>query len=178
MPIEIGGLGFPPQTIGLVLSLYGVITGFFQVFFFAKLIRRLGERRLFLMSMSTNLVIFALFPIMSAIAKRYGFVPIIWVLIGVLLLLAAAMDPAFGAIFMFVTASAPKSSRGSANGLSQTTVSLARAIGPALATSLFSFSVKANLLNGNAVYVVFFILSVLALVLGTYLPHEVWEEKE
>lgn len=79
---------------------------------------------------------------------------------------------------MYVTASAPKSSRGSANGLSQTIVSLARTIGPALATSLFSFSVKANLLNGYAVYAVFFVLSVLALVLGTYLPYEVWEEKD
>jgi hypothetical protein len=77
---------------------------------------------------------------------------------------------------MFLTASAPKNSRGSVNGLGQTLVSVARAIGPALSTSLFSLSAEKNLLGGHAVYAVFFVISVGAVMLATRLPVEVWEE--
>lgn len=77
---------------------------------------------------------------------------------------------------MYVVTSGPKSSRGAVNGLSQTTASIARAIGPALATSLFSLSVEKNILGGYAVYALLFVLSCLALVLSTRLPDQVWEE--
>jgi MFS family permease len=80
---------------------------------------------------------------------------------------------------MYITASAPsKRSLGAINGLSQTTVSFARAVGPALSTSLFSLSVEHDILEGYAVYAVFFIFSGLALVLAAKLPLEMWEEHD
>ncbi|KAJ7163902.1 major facilitator superfamily domain-containing protein [Mycena crocata] len=178
MPIEIGGLGLPPPTIGLILSAYGVATGLFQILFFARLVRRFGEKQVFFNGMCTCLPVFALFPLMSIIAQRWGLSFVVWVLIGCVLALGALMDTSFGAIFMFVTASAPKSSRGTANGLSQTSVAIARAIGPAMSTSLFSLSVQHNILGGYLVYLVFFILSGFALVLAGRLPDEVWDDAE
>lgn len=80
---------------------------------------------------------------------------------------------------MFITTSAPnKRSLGATNGLSQMTVSIARAIGPALSTSLFSFSVENNIFGGFGVYVVFATLSVLALLLATCLPSKLWDQHE
>ena len=80
---------------------------------------------------------------------------------------------------MYITASAPsKRSLGAINGLSQTTVSFARAVGPALSTSLFSLSVERNILGGYAVYAMLFIFSVLALLLAAKLPREMWEEHD
>lgn len=80
---------------------------------------------------------------------------------------------------MFVTASAPnKRSLGATNGLSQTSVSIARAIGPALATSMFSLSVQKNLLGGYAVYVFMVFLTLVATFVGTRLPKDVWQEEE
>jgi hypothetical protein len=80
---------------------------------------------------------------------------------------------------MFITASSPnKRSLGATNGLSQTTVSIARAIGPAMSTSLFSLSVQRNLLGGYAVYAILFGLSSLAMLLAVQLPHEMWEESD
>ena len=80
---------------------------------------------------------------------------------------------------MFITASAPtKRSLGAVNGLSQTTVSIARAIGPALSTSLFSLSVEQNLLGGHAVYFTLLTFSSLALLLAAQLPHQMWEEHD
>ena len=82
-----------------------------------------------------------------------------------------------GVIFIFINASSPnKHSLGATNGLSQMAVSISRAIGPAMSTSLFSFSVENNIFGGFGVYVVFAILSVLALRLATRLPSKVWEQ--
>jgi hypothetical protein len=72
---------------------------------------------------------------------------------------------------MCITASAPnKRSLGATNGLSQMAVSTSRAIGPALSTSLFSFSVQHNILGGYGVYLLLAILVALALVLANFLP--------
>ncbi|KAJ7690111.1 major facilitator superfamily domain-containing protein [Mycena rosella] len=176
MPIEIGGLGLPPHSIGLILATYGATTGLFQVSFFSLIVRRFGERRVFIYGLATCLPIFALFPVISLVAHNSGLSFPIWILVGCVLVLGAMMDSSFGAIFMYITGSAPKGSRGTVNGLSQTTASISRAIGPALATSLFSFSVEWNILGGYAVYVFFFLLSALALLLARRLPEKVWDE--
>ena len=87
-----------------------------------------------------------------------------------------------GCIFVFLTAAAPnRRSLGAINGLSQTSVSIARIMAPSLSTSLFSFSVERNLLGGYAVYAVFWLLTCFAVWVATRLPHEVrpaWEGGE
>lgn len=80
---------------------------------------------------------------------------------------------------MYITASAPsKQSLGATNGLAQMAVSAAKAIGPALSTSLFSFSVEYNILSGYGVYALLFCLSYLALLLARYLPKQMWKESD
>jgi MFS family permease len=96
MPIEIGGLGLPPYKIGLILSTYGIATGLFQVLFFARFVRRFGERRVFINGLMTCLPVFTLFPIMSMIARRSGLSIIVWMLVGCVLGLGALMDTSFG----------------------------------------------------------------------------------
>ena len=82
-----------------------------------------------------------------------------------------------GISFIFITSSAPNPRcLGATNGLSQTTVSIARAIGPALSTSLFSLSVEKNILGGFGVYISFATLSVFAVYLATRLPPKPWDE--
>lgn len=84
-----------------------------------------------------------------------------------------------GAIFMYITASSPtKAALGATHGLSQTSASISRAIGPALSASLFSLSVQEGWLYGYAVYVIFAMLSVAGIFLAQQLPEEVWEEEE
>ncbi|KAF5379817.1 hypothetical protein D9615_005697 [Tricholomella constricta] len=179
MPLEIGGLGFEPAIIGYIMGSYGAFCGLFQALYFAKIIHYLGERRIFVYGIATYLPVFALFPIMSISAQQHGVTAFTWTCIAILLALMAFMDMAFGCIFMFITASAPsKRSLGATNGLSQTTVSIARAIGPAMATSLFSVSVEHNLMGGYAVYAILFVLSCFAIMLARRLPHQMWEEAD
>jgi hypothetical protein len=79
---------------------------------------------------------------------------------------------------MYITASAPKNALGATNGLSQSVVSVARAIGPALSTSLFSWSVEKGVLGGYGVYAILTVVSFFSLWLATRLPAELWEEDD
>src|SRR5436190_21587709 len=82
-------------------------------------------------------------------------------------------------IFIFVNSSAPnKRSLGATNGLAQTMASVARAVGPAGATSLFAYSVEYDLAGGYAVYAIFASLAVIAVVVGTMLPAKPWTREE
>ncbi|KAF8875919.1 major facilitator superfamily transporter, partial [Infundibulicybe gibba] len=178
MPIHIGGLGFKPSTIGYILGSFGVGNGVFQALFFARIVRRFGERRTFLGGIISFMPIFLLLPIISSIAKHSGVNLVVWIGIVVLVFLMVFMDVAYGCIFMYLTASSPnKHSLGATNGLSQMGVSFARAVGPALATSLFSLSVERNMLGGYAVYAILFCISCLAIFLAVLLPEKMWEEK-
>ncbi|KDR78788.1 hypothetical protein GALMADRAFT_244335 [Galerina marginata CBS 339.88] len=179
MPIDKGGLHLNPVTIGYIMGLYGAGTGTFQVLFFAKLVRRFGTRRIFIMSMATFIPVFLIFPLVSVLAKAWGVSWGVWILVAVMLFLLFFMDTAYGCIFMYVTESAPnRRSLGATNGLAQTTVSTARAIGPALSTSLFSFSIQHSVLGGYGVYAILTSLAALALLLAVQLPQQLWNNQE
>jgi MFS family permease len=178
MPLEIGGLHLDPPLIGLIIGSYGAAGAVFQGFFFSKAVRYFGERRIFIACVSTFLPVFCLLPTMNVAARAYGQKSTPVCILGLMVLaIMAVNDMAYGTIFMFVTGSAPnKRSLGATNGLSQMTVSIARSIGPALATSLFSLSVEKNLLHGYAVYAFFGGVTCFAVWLATRLPTKVWED--
>ncbi|KAF8630793.1 hypothetical protein AX15_002723 [Amanita polypyramis BW_CC] len=176
MPIEIGGLGCSPMVIGYVLGALGAYIGLFQWFFFAKLVRRFGEKRIFIMGLLTFVLNSTLLPLTSIVARQAGVTWVVWSLLAFSLSLFPIMDMCYSCIFIYIIASSPnKNSLGATNGISQTIVSIARAIGPALATSLFSFSVENNILGGYVVYVILFVLSCLALLPALRLPSKPWD---
>ncbi|KAF8442388.1 major facilitator superfamily domain-containing protein [Boletus edulis BED1] len=171
-PIEIGGLGLPPPIIGTFLAVFGIVDGSVQALFCATLIEWLGAKTLFSWAILFFYPAILLFPIMSAVVIAQGTVgPTIGILLVMQLISLVLMDLAFPVIFIFVTRAAPnKQSLGSVNGLSQSLVSTARAIGPALTTSLFAASKQYNILGGNLVYVVLAILTTFLVILSRRLP--------
>ncbi|EGO19011.1 hypothetical protein SERLADRAFT_443553 [Serpula lacrymans var. lacrymans S7.9] len=172
-PIELGGLGFSPSTIGTWMGLFGFVDGLFQVIFFARVVERWGPKVLFMVSMGCFIPIFAIFPILSWVAGIWGVGMFVWFLLSCQLVLMVVLDMAYACILMFVTSSAPsKLSLGAINGLGQTTASVARAIGPAMSTSLFAVSIQYNILGGNGVYAFLLVLSCGALYLASRLPDE------
>jgi hypothetical protein len=98
MPLEIGGLGFDPPKIGYLVGSCGAAGAIFQAFYFARIVRYLGARKAFLMSMSTLTLIFLSFPAINKAAVTFGNQsPIVWGLILILLSCLAFLDMAFGA---------------------------------------------------------------------------------
>ncbi|KAL0945390.1 hypothetical protein HGRIS_000884 [Hohenbuehelia grisea] len=178
MPVAIGGLGLSPPTIGYILGTFGALNGSIQALFFARIINRWNPKRVFFVGIAAFIPIYCLFPVMSAVKRSDAPPAALWTLVCVQLAFMVVMDLSYGCIFMFVTAAAPnKHSLGSTNGLAQTTVSIARAIGPALTASMFSFSLEHNILGGYAVYAVLVVASAIGLVLATRLPDKGWKDR-
>ncbi|CAE6465552.1 unnamed protein product [Rhizoctonia solani] len=152
--VENGGLGFSPRAIGLILGLQGIVTGLVQVFFFAPLHRRLGSKRLYVTGYLCYSLLILSLPIMHAFAVM-EMRRAIWVIIGLHIAISCPAFMAFSCVAIYVNSSAPsKDSLGTLNGISQTIISIIRAIGPAAATSLFSLSIEKNILGGHLVYAV------------------------
>jgi len=177
-PPSIGGLGFSPAVIGTLLGCFGIIDGIAQILFFAPIVYRLGPTPTFKLAVSFCFPIFALFPIISWYVARWGVDRVVWGCLVLQLLLQIIKDMAYGCVMMHITSSAPsKRSLGSVNGISQTISATARALGPAIATSIFAASKQYNLLGGNFVYVVMMVLTISLLYLGSWLPDELPEKK-
>lgn len=179
-PIHLGGMGLTPSSIGLWLAFCGIVDGLFQALFLAKIVDWVGPKRLFCISASCFAPLMVLFPIMSWLVRTRGVVDhaIMYALL-FQLMLTVTWDMAFATALMFVTASAPaKNVLGVVNGLSQSSGSVARALGPALTTSLFAFSKQHNIFNGNAVYVFLITLSGALRWLGSQLPDEIQDRDE
>lgn len=170
-PIELGGLGFDPVTIGLWMGAFGIVNGVLQTMIFAPLVNKFGPKTVFRFCEASFIPIFALFPITNIVARQYGINWLVWFLLTCSLLLGVFMDMTFGCILMFITAAAPnKRSLGATNGLAQMTASIVRAIGPATSTSLFAYSVQHKLMGGYAVYAVLVTMSVFAARIASRLP--------
>ncbi|CEL60262.1 Protein ZINC INDUCED FACILITATOR-LIKE 1 OS=Arabidopsis thaliana GN=ZIFL1 PE=2 SV=1 [Rhizoctonia solani AG-1 IB] len=168
-----GGLGFSPREIGLILGLQGIVTGLVQVFFFAPIHRRFGTKGIYVTGYLCYSLLILSLPIMHALAAmRMKWA--VWVLLGLHIAVSCPAFMTFSCVAIYVNSSAPsKDSLGTLNGISQTTISIIRAIGPAAATSLFSLSVEKNILGGNFVYAVLLGMS----CMGTYASRWLKEEK-
>ncbi len=186
-PVELGGLALPPPTIGKILSAYGIINGLFQIFFFARINNTWGSRYTFIVGIASSFPVFACYPIMSHLVKTQGVGPMVWTVLAIQIFLSIIISLSYGtsprtlfvsctdslpgAIFIYIAAASPnRASLGATNGICQMSVSVFRAIGPAAANSLFSMSLKENLMGGYFVYYVLIATTGVSLVVASLLP--------
>lgn len=71
-PIALGGLGLPPHHIGKILSIYGILNGFLQIFYFAKTQARFGPKNVYLAGIASSLLVFVMFPVINNLARVAG----------------------------------------------------------------------------------------------------------
>jgi hypothetical protein len=95
-PIEIGGLGLAPPTIGKLLSVLGILNGIFQVCFFAQIHDRWGSKRVFIGGLMSSIPSFALFPVINILARQQGYSPVVWMAVGAQLLLFMILNLSYG----------------------------------------------------------------------------------
>ncbi|EUC58978.1 MFS transporter [Rhizoctonia solani AG-3 Rhs1AP] len=172
VPVKNGGLGFSPRTIGVILGLQGIVTSLFQACFFAPLHRRFGNKKIYVTGYMCYSFLILLLPILHTLAalemKRA-----VWVALGLLLAFSCPAFMTFSCMAIYVNSSAPsKDSLGTLNGISQTMISIIRAIGPATATSLFSLSVEKNILGGHFVYAILLVTVFVGIGASRWLKEE------
>ena len=79
---------------------------------------------------------------------------------------------------MYISSAAPIGMLGATNGLAQTVASVQRAIGPAIAASLFSLSLEKDIMGGYGVFYALALCSLGALWLASRLPPDGWKDLE
>ena len=198
-PIHLGGLGLSPPAIGSYIGTFGILSGTAQGLFFSKAVKFFGLKRVFLVSLSCFIPLFALFPIISHLVRERGRSPVVWTLVASQLLLNCVTEFTFGrrplldsrqrnsycscwarpgCAFMYMTSSVDNPrALGSMNGIAQTAASLTRAVGPATATTLFAYTLQNDWMGGLGVYVVFITIFLCIFPLAYKLPENGWVHK-
>ncbi|KAG8945425.1 hypothetical protein FRC04_000800 [Tulasnella sp. 424] len=159
-PVSLGGLDRKPDEIGVALSSTAFLGIMISLFLFPLLHSRFGTKRIYVGSMCLWPVVVLLIPLVGwsvkALKDRQNeMLAVIWVgLVGISGISRFA-GMAFSANIIMVKSAAPnQETLGSTFGLAQSVGSVARATGPAFASSLFAISIDKNLLGGNFVWVV------------------------
>lgn len=169
-------LHYTPSSIGLVLGIMGLVNGIVQITCFVPLHRRFGSGNLFTLGLLSFVAIFATYPfILRAFVNNGGQLGVSgYALLGLQMVLCPIEQMSFNIIFLYVQASSPtKETLGAVNGIAQTMASIARAIGPASATSLFALSMqRKDIAGGYLVYCVLGALTVVAVGVSRLLPAE------
>ncbi|KAJ3823878.1 major facilitator superfamily domain-containing protein [Lentinula raphanica] len=169
--ISIGGLGMSPYQVGLILGIFAFLNGFWNLFVLTKLLKRIGPRKMYIVSYSSFLVIFPLLWIIRDVARRSGGTnALVWMLIVCQLLAATFVNPAFSSMSLLVVQNAPSGALGAVNGLAQMTASGVRGLAPLFASSLFSLSLESPVAGGHLVDIVLIALSAAGLFCSLRLP--------
>lgn len=95
-PIALGGLGLSPSRIGNVLSVFGVLNGVFQVFFFARIHDRWGSKRVFVGGVFLAIPTFLCFPLMTVLVQRLGLTPAVWFVVYLQVVLSIGISLSYG----------------------------------------------------------------------------------
>lgn len=94
--IPIGGLGLSPYQVGLILGIFALLNGFWNLLVLTRILKKIGPRKMYIISYSSFLVIFPLLWILRDVAHLAGRVNIlVWVLLICQLLAASFINSAY-----------------------------------------------------------------------------------
>jgi len=195
--VEFGGLGFEPASIGLWMSVYGCMHGIFLFAIFPRVVWRFGLWRVLITCITFYAMVVIMFPLENLVLLHAteGSITAVWPLIFLQLLSLSVFIMGYckillfpmskfalslmcdlsGAVLIYVSSASPsKRSLGAVNGFARVVASVQCAVGPAVADSLFAFSVTNNILGGYFVYVVLLTLVCVGLSIAVRLPKRMW----
>jgi len=95
-PISSGGLGLDPPSIGKILACLGILNGIFQVTCFARAHAICGTKGLFVGGMCCAVPVFALFPVMNAMARFYGVGLAVYSVVALQIIFSLGWNSCFG----------------------------------------------------------------------------------
>ncbi|KIK57652.1 hypothetical protein GYMLUDRAFT_45818 [Collybiopsis luxurians FD-317 M1] len=169
--ISIGGLGLSPYQVGLILGINAFLNGFWNLFVLTRILKKIGPRKMYILSYGSFLVTFPLLWILRDVAHVMGRVnALIWILIICQLFSASFVAAAYNSTSLLFVQSAPPNALGVVNGLGQTVASGTRGLAPLFASSLFSVSLESRLAGGHLVEIILISLSAVGLLCAFRLP--------
>ncbi|KAJ7670400.1 major facilitator superfamily domain-containing protein, partial [Mycena rosella] len=150
--IENGGLGFSPYQIGITRGIWGITNTFCQLFVAARIIRRIGAKRIYIFAFANFTICIGAYPLLNFLARRANKVDsIVWTIVIVLYQIWRFPWPSAQ---LYIVSSSPRpSALSSTNSLAQMVSTVVRALAPFIASALFALSLEWNLAGGYLVYI-------------------------
>lgn len=97
-PVEFGGLGLPPSTIGWILAAFGIIDGVAQMLFFTRVYEYWGPKKVFVAGVASAIPTFVTFPIISILAKSQGLCWVVWALVALQVVISIMLNFSYGEV--------------------------------------------------------------------------------
>lgn len=170
--IPLGGYGFSPLQISLLLGAAGLAQAIWLLFIFPPSQRRFG---------TGGVLRFCgyIFPIAAAsnplqnLLLRHGQNAAFWTLLPLSMILGSGASMSFTCVQLAVNNMAPSPAvLGTTNALALSLTAGIRAVAPGLFASLFATSVKTQILGGYLVWLVMFVMTLILAVTTRFLPEK------
>ena len=95
-PINLGGLGLSPASIGTLLSGQGILNGITQVFFFAQIHDRWGSKKTFIAGISTIIPGIIMYPVANTLARTQGYGIAVWAAVAIQVITVISLCISYG----------------------------------------------------------------------------------
>ncbi|KAF2274208.1 MFS general substrate transporter [Westerdykella ornata] len=159
IPIELGGIGFPPELIASAIGLNGISQAVWLLLVFPPLQRRINTGGVLRLCAAWWPVFFSLHPICH-LFRRFGLTALFWSVGPLNLIVGSGVAMAFVGNQLALNDIAPThETLGTLNAMALALSSGLRAVAPALATSLYAIGVKYHIADGQFFWIIAIILA-------------------
>ncbi|EEB91216.1 hypothetical protein MPER_10459 [Moniliophthora perniciosa FA553] len=139
--IPAGGLGLSPYQIGVILGIYGTCNAFLQLFVWKPMLKRIGARKMYILSYSFYLSNFSFMMAARIVTAWLGKVSwATWGFIVMQMSSASLASTGYNACAILIVKASPQGALGAVNGIQHTISSGLRGLAPSVASSLFAAS--------------------------------------
>ncbi|KAF3386438.1 putative peptide/nitrate transporter [Penicillium rolfsii] len=177
-PVALGGWGFTPLQISLMMGLNGAAQAAWLLLIFPPLQHKVGTKSVIRLCALAYPIFFISSPI-GNVLLRWGSetsVKAFWVFAPIMLALGSGVSMSFTAIQLSLNDVSPSPRvLGLLNALAMTSISGLRAFCPALFTTLFAIGARTQWAGGHAIWILMIVLASGLTVAAKYLPEQ--EEK-
>jgi hypothetical protein len=172
-PVPLGGWGFTPLQISLMMGLNGAAQAAWLLLVFPPLQHRIGTKGVIRVCALAYPFFFLGCPIGNVLLRSgtEASVNAFWVFAPIMLTIGCGVSMSFTAIQLSLNDISPSPRvLGTLNALALTSISALRAFCPALFNSLFALGARTQLLGGYAIWILLFVLASGLSVAARYLP--------
>ncbi|GAB1310791.1 Efflux pump azaK [Madurella fahalii] len=171
--VDLGGFGFSPLQISLMMGLTGLSQAVWILLAFPPLHHRIGTNGVLRACSTAYPFFFALFPVFNMLLREGSpaSVTAFWIIAPTLLCLGCGVSMSFTAIQLALNDVSPSPvTLGTLNAVALSIVSGVRSFSPALFASLFAVGARTQLLWGYAIWVLMVVIALGFTVISRYMP--------
>ncbi|TGJ80084.1 hypothetical protein E0Z10_g8678 [Xylaria hypoxylon] len=171
--VDLGGLGFSPLRISLLLAFTGLAQGIWLLVFFPPLQHRLGTNAVMRHCGTAYPFFMAIMPVLNAVLRRHTHAGdiVFWILAPTLLAIGSGVSMSFTGVQLALNDVSPSyETLSMLNALALTLSSGLRSFSPALFTSLFAIGAGSQFLNGYLIWIIMTLLALGFTVSTRFLP--------